>query len=114
MRSATSASHPTVTELFDGAISLMNGMKLLSHVIGCEKCLSEYSEIFRNFSGDLNFDLWREQGLSERVAKALAEAGIYGLSELRAAQRKKIPGIGRKGAQEIRELLDSHKEGDSD
>ena len=107
MRNATSASHPTETELSDGVISLMSGMKLLSHVLGCEVCLLEYAEVLRRFSGTFIFDLWRERGLSERVAEALASAGIYGLSELEAAQRGKIPGIGRKGAQEIRELLDS-------
>ena len=114
MRSATSVSHPTVTELSDGVISLMSGMKLLRHVLGCEECRLEYSKALRRFSDWFIFDLWREEGLSERVAEALANAGIYGLSELRAAQQGKIPGIGRKGAQEIRALLDSHKEGDSD
>jgi len=107
MRSATSASHPTLAELSDGVMSLMSVMKLLSHVVGCEVCLPEYAEIFRRFSGSFIFDLWREQGFSERVAKALADSGIYGLSELEAAHRGKIPGIGRKGAREIRELLDN-------
>src|ERR1700704_3961957 len=108
MRSATSARHPTVVELSDGVISLMSGMKLLRHVLGCEECRLEYAKAIRRFSDWFIFDLWREEGLSERVAEALANAGIYGLSELKA-QRGKIPGIGRKGAQEIRELLDSHK-----
>ncbi|MFY9824620.1 MAG: helix-hairpin-helix domain-containing protein [Thermoanaerobaculia bacterium] len=114
MRNATSASHPTVAELSNGVISLMSGMKLLRHVLDCEECRLEYAKAIRRFSEWYLFDLWREEGLSERVAEALANAGIYGLSELKAAQRGKIPGIGRKGAQEIRELLDSHKEGDSD
>jgi hypothetical protein len=114
MRSATSASHPTAAELSDGVISLMSGMKLLRHVLDCEECRLEYANAIRRFSDWYLFDLWREEGLSERVAEVLAGAGIYGLSELRAALQGKIPGIGRKGAREIRELLDSHKEGDPD
>ncbi|HSS49161.1 MAG TPA: hypothetical protein VLX28_09450 [Thermoanaerobaculia bacterium] len=110
MRNAASASHPTVGELSDGVISLMNGMKLLRHVLDCEECRLEYAKAIRRFSDWFIFDLWREEGLSERVAEALANAGIYGLSELKATQRRKIPGIGRKGAQEIRELLESRKE----
>jgi hypothetical protein len=82
MRSATGASHPTAAELSDGVISLMSGMKLLRHVLSCEVCLLEYAEVFRRFSDSFIFDLWREAGLSERVAKALADSGIYGLSGL--------------------------------
>ena len=114
MRSAKNTNHPTEAEISDGVISLMSGMKLLRHVLDCEECRLEYSKAIRRFSDWFIFDLWREEGLSERVAGVLAEAGIYGLSDLRAALQGKIPGIGRKGAQEIRELLDSHKEGDSD
>ena len=114
MRNATSTNHPSVVEISDGVISLMTGMKLLRHVLDCGECRVEYSKAIRRFSDWFIFDLWREEGLSERVAGVLAEAGIYGLSDLKAALERKIPGIGRKGAQEIRELLDSHKEGDSD
>lgn len=114
MRNATSASHPTAAEISSGVISLMSGMKLLRHILECEECREEYSNALRRFSDWFIFDLWREEGLSERVAEALAKAGIYGLSDLRAALLGKIPGIGRKGDQEIRELLDSYKEGDSD
>ena len=113
MSNATSASHPTVTELSEGVLSLMSGMKLLRHVLDCELCRLEYANAIRRFSDWFIFELWREKGLSERVSEALANAGIYGLPELEAAKRGKIPGIGRKGALEIRELLDSHKEGDS-
>jgi len=110
----TSASHPSVAEISDGVICLMTGMKLLRHVLECEECRLEYSKALRRFSDWFIFDLWREEGLSERVAEVLAGAGIYGLSELRVALQGKIPGIGRKGAQEIRKLLDSHKEVDPD
>ena len=114
MRKATSESHPTAAELFDGATSLIRGMKLLNHVRGCEMCLSVYSEIFSRFSDSYISGFWRDEGLSEKVTKALTDSGIYSLSELEAAHRRKIPGIGRKGAREIRDLLDRHKKSDSD
>ena len=59
MRNATSASHPTVTELSDGVISLMSGMKLLRHVLVCEECRLEYAKAIRRFSDWFIFDLWR-------------------------------------------------------
>jgi hypothetical protein len=114
MSRAKNTNHPTVVEISDSVTSFLSGMKLLRHVRGCEECQLEYSRALRRSSDGFIFDFWIEEGLSERVAGVLAGAGIFGLPELKAALLGKIPGIGRKGAEEIRQLLDDHKEGDSD
>jgi hypothetical protein len=116
MSLAKNTNHPTVDEVSASVISLINGVKILRHVLECNECRVGYSQVLKRCGEWFIFELWVGEGLSERVARTLVDGGILGLSDLKAAMREKekIPGIGRKGAEEIRQLLASHKEGDSD
>ncbi|MFY9825081.1 MAG: helix-hairpin-helix domain-containing protein [Thermoanaerobaculia bacterium] len=114
MSPAKNTKHPTAVELSTGVFSLISGVKLLRHVLDCDECRAEYSTVFQSCAGWFICEFWVAEGLSERVARGLADGGILGVSDLKVAMREKLPGIGRKGAEEIRQLLASHKEGDSD
>jgi hypothetical protein len=110
MSKAKVESHPTTVDVTSGAISLMSQMKLLRHVLDCDECRATFAAALSSFSDSYCISLWMDEGLSERTANALVMAGILTLEDLRKTKLRR--GIGRKGAEEIRELLANHKEGE--
>jgi hypothetical protein len=105
MTKDSNRGHLTPEQIEGMLRSITSLLPQFRHILVCKICLTEFTAALLETSEELPPLVWRSQGLSTRTANALASAGVFSRRELEGKEPDSIPGIGQRGADEIRKML---------